>query len=55
MANEKIYIPDEDAYGRIITRGAFASLVKYSLGGIEYEIMMLNEDFVVVEEIEEEY
>ena len=54
MANEKIYIPDEDIYRYIVTRGAYGSLVRYSLDGIEYEVMMLNEDFVIVQEIEEE-
>lgn len=48
--NDKIYIPDEDVYGVIINLGAYASLVNYSLGGIEYEVLMLNEDFIVVGE-----
>lgn len=55
MANEYIYIQDEDVYGYIVNRGAYASLVRYNLGGIEYEVMMLNEDFIITEEIEEEY
>lgn len=55
MANEKIYISDEDVYGYILKRGAYASLVKYKVKGIDYEVMMINEDFVIVEEIEEKY
>lgn len=55
VANERIYISDEDVYGHIVKRGAYASLVSYKVGGIEYEVMMINEDFTIVEEIEEEY
>lgn len=55
MVSERIYIPDEDTYGVILKRGAFASLVSYSSRGISYEIMMLNEDFTIIQEIEEEY
>ena len=46
-------IPDEDEKGTIIKRGAYASLVRYSLGGVQYEVMMLNEDFIIIEEEEE--
>lgn len=49
----RIYIPDEDVYGEVVSEGAYASVVEYSLGGILYNVVMLNEDFVVVEEIEE--
>jgi hypothetical protein len=62
MSAEKhsiIYIPDEQEYGELVTRGAYASLVRYSSGGVMYEVMMLNEDFDIVQdivlEIEEEY
>lgn len=54
MEYEKVYIPDEDTYGEIISMGAHASLIKYSVGGIEYQVMLLNEDFIV-EENEENY
>ena len=45
-----VYIPEEDEYGVIITEGAFASLVRYSSGGVLYEVMLLNEEFEVVRE-----
>lgn len=54
VANEKVYIIDEDVYGYIVRRGAYGSLIRYNIGGIEYEVMMLNEDFIIVQEIEEE-
>lgn len=54
-----VYIHDEEVYGEIIHQGAFASIVRFSKDGIEYEIFMENEDFDVVEDItidiEEEY
>lgn len=53
-----VYIEDESCYGITESMGAFASLVKYYKGGIEYKIMMLNEDLIFVEDasigIEEE-
>lgn len=49
----RVYIPDEDEYGEIVSQGAFTSLVRYTSGGIQYEIVLLNEDFVIVEEKEE--
>lgn len=54
-----VYIHDDGIYGELISEGAFASMVRYSLGGVLFEVLMLNEDFDVVEEIsieiEEEY
>lgn len=50
MEDEVIYIPYEDEYGVIVQRGAHASLVKYSSGGINYEVILLNEDFEEIEE-----
>ena len=46
---------DDNAYGVILKRGAHASMVSYSCGGVHYEIMMLNEDFIIIEDIEEEF
>lgn len=55
-----VYIHDEECYGVTESMGAFASLVKYNKGGIEYKVMMLNEDLIFLEDInmsieEEEY
>ena len=39
--------------------GAFASTVRYTIGGVMFEVIMLNEDFDIIQdisiEIEEEY
>lgn len=48
--NDRVYIPDEDVYGVIVNLGAFASMVRYNVGGIEYEVLMLNEDFTILGE-----
>ena len=54
-----VYIPDEEVYGEIISQGAFASTVRFSVHGVMFEVIMLNEDFDIVHdissEIEEEY
>lgn len=50
MAGEVIYIPEEEENGEIISKGAYASLVRYSSGGVLYEVMLLNEDFEIVQD-----
>lgn len=62
MSAEKhriIYIPDEEVYGELVSEGAFASTVRYTVGGVMFEVIMLNEDFDIIQdisiEIEEEY
>lgn len=46
-----IYISDEEVFGTVEQYGAFASLVKYEKDGIEYEIFLENEEFVIVNEL----
>lgn len=46
-----VYIPDEKEYGIIVSAGAYASTVRYNAMGIEYQVIMSNEDFIVVEDI----
>ena len=46
-----IHIPDEDVFGTVEQHGAFASLVKYEKYGIEYEVFLENEEFVIVNEL----
>lgn len=53
------YLPDERVYAEVIVYGSYASKVRYIKHGIECEVVMLNEDFEIIEEanieIEEEY
>ena len=46
-----VFIPDEEVYGEVISLGSYASKVHYVLDGIEYEIIMLNEDFEIIEQV----
>lgn len=46
-----VYIPTENTHGIVEDMGLYASVVKYSLGDVEYEELMDNEDFIVVDEI----
>jgi hypothetical protein len=46
-----IYIPDEDTYGELLSFGYIASTVSYVKDGMSHEVIMLNEDFEIIEEI----
>ena len=46
-----VYIHDEKAYGTVEKLGAYASAVKYQKDGIEYEVILENSDFSIVDEI----
>jgi hypothetical protein len=46
-----VYLPDEKVYGEVVSFGTYASKVHYIKDGFEYELVMLNEDFDVVEQI----
>lgn len=42
---EIVWLEDERTYAEIVRRGAHFSLVKYTRGGIDYEILMENNEF----------
>jgi hypothetical protein len=46
-----VYLPDEKVYGEIISLGTYASKVHYVKDGFEYESIILNEDFEILEQI----
>jgi len=46
-----VYIEEEGCYGITENMGAYASLVKYNKDGIEYKVMILNEDLIFLEDI----
>jgi hypothetical protein len=46
-----VYLIDEKTYGERIMTGAYASLIRYRVGGFEYTSYLANEDFEVVEEV----
>lgn len=46
-----VYIPTENFHGVVEDMGLYASVVKYSIDDVEYEELMDNEDFIVIDEI----
>jgi len=46
-----VYILDEKVYGTVDQLGAFASVVKYQKEGIDYEVLLENDEFAIVDEI----
>lgn len=50
--NPMVYLYDQGVLGQLISYNAHASLVKYQINGIEYETMVLNDDFEIVEELD---
>lgn len=46
-----VYIIDEQVYGIVNHFGAHASRVSYEKDGISYEVFMLNEDLLFIDDI----
>jgi hypothetical protein len=46
-----VWLHDEQCYGMLEKLGAFASMVKYTVDGEEYEDLVENENFTIVDEI----
>jgi len=41
----------EKVYGTVEQLGAFASMVKYQKDGTDYEVLLENDEFAIVDEI----
>lgn len=46
-----VFITDEGCYGTVTKLGAYASLIKWNKDGKDFEELLDNEDFVIVDEI----
>jgi hypothetical protein len=46
-----VYIPSEQTSGVVTQLGAHGSVVKYSIGGIEFNVFMDNEDIIFLDEL----
>ncbi len=46
-----VYVHEESVYGTVEKMGAFASEVKYQKDGIEYVVLLENDEFAILEEI----
>ena len=51
IESHNVYINSEKVFGVIEKMGAFASLVVYEKNGIQYEELLENEDFSIVDEV----
>lgn len=45
-----VYIQSEKVYGTVEKMGAFASMVKYELNGVQYEELLENDDLLFLGE-----
>lgn len=50
MLRPKIYLPDLQVFGELISFGYAASLIAYDDMGVRYEVYMDNNEFLVLEE-----
>lgn len=49
-----VWLPDEDVFGEIIgPLGAFFTNIRYIKGGMEYEMLMESNEFILLEDINE--
>lgn len=46
-----VYIPTEQVHGVVNDIGLYASVVKYMVEEVEYEEVINNEDFIILDEI----
>ena len=46
-----IYLYDQGILGELIQYNAHASIVYYQMDGLEYETIVLNEDFEIIQEM----
>lgn len=48
--NEIVWLPEEQVFAFLIKRGAFVSTVQFTRGGIEYEVMVENDEYEYINE-----
>lgn len=46
-----VYIHEEKLYGSVEKMGAFASVVKYNKEGMQFEELLENDEFSIIDEI----
>lgn len=42
---EYVWLSEDGVYAEVISLGAYASVVRYVLGGVEYEVVVSNDEF----------
>lgn len=48
----KVLLLKEGVYADLITEGAYASRVRYSYGGVLYDVLIENEEFEMIDDDE---
>lgn len=47
-----VWLDDEQVYGEIVGGlGAFFTTIKYTKGGMEFEVLMENDEFTLLEDL----
>jgi hypothetical protein len=46
-----VYLVDEKVYGEVLSLGAYASRVHFIKDGFEHDVYVMNEDFIIVEQV----
>ncbi len=54
MANELVWLFDERTFAWLKRRDAYTSVVRYSRGGIDYEVLVDNDDYKYINSDERE-
>jgi len=49
---EKVWVSHECVEGELLSLGAWVSKVRYTFGGVLYEVYLTNDEFTILEEKE---
>jgi hypothetical protein len=49
-----VWLPYLRVYGELISLGAWYSTIKYVTGGVEFEVFVDNEEFVILDDLYDE-
>lgn len=48
--DEVVWLTEERVYGILMARGTWFSMVRYSRGGIDYEVLVENDEYIFRED-----
>jgi hypothetical protein len=52
--NRKVYLIEEGIFADLISHGLYASRIKYIYGGVEFDVMVENDEFIELDDEGEE-
>lgn len=55
MFNRIVWMVEEQVSAELVSMGAFSSRVKFILDGIEYDEIVMNDDFIFIDKLGFEY